>query len=387
MMLLLNSHNVFNYLVEQGLCNQSEQIPSQVELVAAKNFNLLLSLSDGCKLLVKQERYNQEKKASGEFLSEWRIQNFLQQFPKLEHHRPFLPELLHFDVENSIIVFRYLDNYQDLMDFYTQDNSLPTEIAKAIGTIIGNIHRDTFDRQEYQDFFSDHEDNLNVSHVSDLIQELEDIRPEIFGLVPNEGLKFFTLYQRYDSLSIAINQLSNAIIPSCLIHNDLKLNNILLQRNWQNSSNSIIRLIDWELSVWGDPATDLGMLISSYLQIWLDSLVISNSLSIEESLRLAITPLDRVQPSIAALTQAYLNTFPEIIKYRPDFWLRVVQLAGFAMIQQILAVIQYQKSFGNTEIAMLQVAKALLCRPEQSMATIFGTAVAAELIRHNASIA
>ncbi|MGH2413466.1 MAG: phosphotransferase family protein, partial [Microcystaceae cyanobacterium] len=50
--------------------------------------------------------------------------------------------------------------------------------------------------------------------------------------------------------------------------------------HWQDSSNNIVRLIDWERSAWGDPAFDLGTLITSYLQIWLSSLVISKSLSI-----------------------------------------------------------------------------------------------------------
>ncbi len=386
MTFLLNSHNVFDYLVEQGLCNQSEQSPSKIEPVVAKNFNLLLTFANGRQLLVKQERHNQEGKAAGEFLSEWRIQELLQQFPQINHYRSFLPEMLHFDAENSIIVFRYLDDYRDLINFHTKENSFPTEIATAIGTLLATIHRDTYNRQEYQDFFSHNSDNLMADQVSYLIRGLERIGPEIFGLVPDDGLRFFALYQRYDSLGNAIAQLGNTVIPSCLCHNDLKLNNILLQKDWQDSNHSIVRLIDWERSTWGDPAFDLGTLISGYVQIWLGSLVISNSLSIEESLRLAITPLELLQPSIATLTQAYFNSFPEIIEHRPDFLLRIVQFAGFALIQQIQAVIQYQKSFGNIEIAMLQVAKALLCRPEQSLSTIFGTA-AVESTLLNASAA
>lgn len=101
-------------------------------------------------------------------------------------------------------------------------------------------------------------------------------------------------------------------------------------------------------------------------------------------MRLASTPLEKIQPAIAALSLAYLDVFPEIIQERPDFWQRVVQFAGLALIQQIQAMIQYQKSFGNTGICLLQVAKTLLCRPEQSMQTVFGTA-AAGLIRHTYS--
>ncbi|MEH2081624.1 MAG: phosphotransferase [Nostoc sp.] len=374
MTFLLNSHNVANYLIEQGLYNQLKQPPIKVELLTAKNFNLLVTLSGDRKLLVKQERHNQEGKVAGEFFSEWRIQEFLQQFPNLDNYRSFLPELLLFDGENSIIVFNYLDNYRDLMDLYTKENSFPPEIATAIGNILGTIHSNTFNRQEYQEFFSKNSDNFMADQVSHLVRRLERIEPEIFGLVPSDGLKFFALYQRYDSLGQAITELGNNVTPSCLTHNDLKLNNILLYKDWQDSSNNIARLIDWERSAWGDPAFDLGALLGSYLQIWLTSLVISNSLSIEESLRLAITPLELLQPSIGTLTQVYLNTFPEILEHRPDFLQRVVQFAGFALIQQIQAMIQYQKSFGNMGVAMLQVAKTLLCRPVQSMPTIFGAA-------------
>jgi len=61
MAFLLSSQNIFEYLVKQELCTQKEQL-SQVEPKVAKNFNLLLSLQDGRKLLVKQERHNQEGK-------------------------------------------------------------------------------------------------------------------------------------------------------------------------------------------------------------------------------------------------------------------------------------------------------------------------------------
>lgn len=385
MTFILNSQNVFDYLVTQSLVKESEQPPSRTEPLAAKNFNLLLTFADGNKLLVKQERHNQEGKAAGEFLIEWRVQEFLQEFPDLDKYRLFLPEVVHFDRENSIIVFKYLDDYRDLMDFYTKEQKFPVEIATQLGTILGTVHRDTFNHQEYHDFFSESLDNLMPDQVSWMIQGLERVEPEIFGLVPDDGLRFFSLYQRYDSLGQAIAQLGKSVTPSCLTHKDLKLNNILLHKDWQNNHNNIIRLIDWERSAWGDPAFDLGTLIGSYVQIWLGSLVISNSLSIEESLRLAITPLELLQPSIGALTLAYLNTFPEILKHRPDFLERVVQFAGFALIQQIQAMIQYQKSFGNTGIAMLQVAKSLLCRPQQSMPTIFG-ADAVELISFNPAV-
>ena len=377
-MFLLNSDNIFEYLNQHNFDNfgnRAEQNQSTVKLLAAKNFNLLVTFADDRKLLVKQERHNLEGKAAGEFKSEYRIQEWLQQFPEQKSLSSSLPKLLHFDAENSIIIFRYLDDYRDLMDFYVKESSFPLEISSAIGTLLATIHRDTFKQENYRQFFEDRDDSQIGNQLPRLIQGLERIKPEIFGAIPADGLKFFALYQRYDSLGIAIAELGTAFTPSCLTHNDLKLNNILLHTDWQQPDNTIVRLIDWERSSWGDPAFDLGTLFGSYIQIWLSSLIVSKSLSIEESLSLAVTPLEQLQPSIAALTKAYLETFPEILEHRPDFLPRVVQFAGLALIQQIQAMIQYQKSFGNTGIAMLQVAKALLCRPERTMPTLFGKAV------------
>lgn len=382
--MLLNKNNVGDYLLQLKLAECQQQKHLKVEPIAAKNFNLLVTLPDSRKLLIKQERHDREGKTAGEFQQEWRIQELWRQFPELSQLTALLPKVLHFDPESSIIVFQYLDEYRDLSDFYTKENYFSREIAGSIGMAVASVHRATFDRQVYADFLSKKTEQLAPDQVLSLIQGLERIPPEIFGLVPAEGLKFFALYQRYDSLGQAIAQVGTAFTPACLTHNDLKLNNILLHNDWKQTRGSMVRLIDWERATWGDPAFDLGTLIASYLQIWLSSLVISNSLSIEESLRLATTPLEQLQPSIAALTQAYFNTFPEILQHRPDFLRQIVQFAGLALIQQIQAIIQYQKSFGNTGICMLQVAKTLLCRPEQAIPTVFGTS-AAELNRLSCS--
>jgi len=375
MALVLNSQNVFDYLTEREIYSNLDQEIATVKPITAKNFNLLVTLPENRQLLVKQERQNQNGETAGEFLGEWRIQELLQSFPDLDSLVAYVPELVHFDPQNSILIVNYLDDYRDLADFYAKENIFPPAIAASLGTILATIHRTTFENSAYQEFLNQ---TSNVSPANSLseIRQLERITPEVFGMVPADGLKFFALYQRYDSLGQAIAELASQFTPSCLTHNDLKLNNILLSKAWEQSEQNLVRLIDWERSGWGDPAFDLGMLIGSYVQIWLGSLVISKSLTIEESLRLAMTPLELLQPSIAALSLAYFKTFPQISEDRPDFLKIVVQSIGFALITQIQAMIQYEKSFDNMGIAMLQVAKSLLCRPSQSIPTIFGTAAA-----------
>ena len=370
---LISFANVFNYLVENKICQPQEESLSKIELKSAKNFNLLITLSDGRQLLVKQERYDQNGKTLGEFIDEWRVHDFWQKFPEINHLRSSLSEVIHFDLENSIIVFNYLNQYQDLAEFYAKDQEFPEEIAQVVGTTIAAIHRMTIDNNNYQKFF---ENSLKSQNIN---KGLDRITPEIFGQLPADGLKFFTLYQRYDNLGKAITQLNQAFTPACLTHNDLKLNNILVSLNWETEiedklpeNKNIIRLIDWERGNWGDPANDLGTIIASYLQVWLYSIVSSKTIPIEECLRLAAIPLSMIQPSLSTLVTAYLTTFPEILELRPDFLQLVMQFSGLALIRAIQARLQHEKTFDNSGICMLQVAKSLLCRPQASIPTILG---------------
>lgn len=379
MVLLLSSKNIFDYLKQKGICSATETEFGDIELKSAKNFNLLVTLPDGSKLLIKQERFDRAGKTAGEFKREWRIQEFVRQFSDVNNLRVWLPEILDFDTENSILIVNYLDEYQNLAEFYGQKNIFASEIASSIGSIIATIHRQTINHQDYQDFFSQKTNNPSTRATQRLTGGLSRIKPEIFGQVPADGLKFFALYQRYDSLGKALAELNESFKPCCLTHNDLKLNNILIPSTLNSSTTNDqshpqieLKLIDWERCGWGDPAFDLGTLIGSYLIIWLQSLVVSRSIAIDESLRLATIPLEVLQPSLAALTKTYVAGFPEIVQYYPDFWQRVMQFAGLALIQSIQSTLQYQKSFNNTGICMLQVAKSLLCRPESCISSVLG---------------
>jgi thiamine kinase-like enzyme len=380
MTFILSYRNIFEYLLERGLCDREDKNTGKIESKNGKNYNLLLSFSNGRQLLVKQERLDREGKAAGDFLREWRIQKFVQEFPQSSYLRPWLPQVLHFDEDNSIIVANYLSDRHNLEEYYNKKNIFPEAISASIGAMLATIHRQTWECQEYKNFFrGQFEDN---NRAANLLQRFERVGADVFGQVPPKGLKFLSLYQRFDSLGKAVDNLNQATQPSCLIHNDLKLNNILLPNNWQQANPTAseelksdripLKLIDWENSGWGDPAFDLGMLIANYLATWLGSLYISKSLDIRETLRLATIPLELIQPSNTALICAYLDSFPEIIDRRPDFLPRVLQCSGLALIITILSRLQYQKAFNNTGIFTLQVAKTLLCRPETSIQTVFG---------------
>lgn len=387
----LSSQNVSQYLLDLGLCTQEDLEKLQIEPRHLKNFNLLVSLPNHRKLLVKQERRGQNGQTANEFFNEWQFYRLLKEFSDLACLASSVSKVAYFDESNSIMVYDYLVDYEDLEVFYArQEHLFPTVIATSIGTILAKLHRGTLDCQECCDFISQTPEEKNRVVFGNLAQPMERIGPEIFGLASPDHLKFFALYQRYESLEAAIIELSNHWHPCCIVHNDLKFNNVLIHKEWEQSASEgalnegMIRLIDWERCYWGDPVCDLAAVLSNYLLLWLGSLVVDSSIKLEESLRLARTPLEVLQPSITTLTKTYLSHFPEILEYRHDFLERLVQFTGLSLLTQVRGRLEYQKMLGNTGICMLQVAKSLLCRPEQSVSSIFGISKS-ELLRFNVS--
>jgi hypothetical protein len=374
MIAILDTENVFEYLADLGYCSATDRDTSQVEIIPAKNFNLLIAFADGRHLLVKQEIHDFQGKTRGEFWAAWQMSRLVEEFPSFGREiSDFLPELLYFDPERSILIVKFLADYGDLYRYYLKENQFPLAVAKSIGQFLGTIHGQTFQRSSYHQFLTERSNLKNSYTAINIIRNLSRITPRVFQMMPLECLQFFKLYQRFPSLSQAIADLASSITPSCLVHNDLKINNILLDLNWQQPNSKLIRLIDWERADWGDPAFDLGCILGSYLEIWLDGLVIGTTLSINDSLQLATTPLELLQPSLFDLVRSYLDRFPAIINARPDFLDRSIQFAGLSLIQRIETRIDEDRLFGNRGIVMLQVAKQLLCAPQTAMNTLFGS--------------
>ncbi len=373
MTFLLSSENLREYLVQQRLHlphNKNIQIESKV----SKNFNLLVTLPDKQRLFIKQESQNSKGKISGQFLKEWRIREWLDNFPELSEISHIVSKAVLFDKENYILIFNYRDDYQDLedIDYLEGSDDLFLDVAAEIGACLAKIHRATIDREDYRLFLA--KDLTSVEKKPSFIRGLKRVRPGVFRQVINENLIFFKLYQRADELRASIESLIDNYQPRCLIHNDLKFDNILLHNSYHSFGDRLenpMLLIDWEKFAWGDPAYDLGKLIACHLNKWLSSMIISGD-DVQTALKLATIPLEKVQPNIANMAISYLNSFPEILKIYPNFWQRAIQFTGMSLIERIQIKIHYHEPIGNTGICMLQVAQSLLCYPDISIGVIFG---------------
>jgi Phosphotransferase enzyme family len=266
-------------------------------------------------------------------------------------------------------------------------------VAADLGENFAELHSstfrkfacETFFREKYRTYWSARGRSPEVVEARaiptpNFLGGLKRITPEMFCVIPTDALKFFRFYQRYPEIGAAIESLNQSLVRDCVVHDDPRFANFLLHdsQSVENPSDQAkVQLIDWEKWTWGDPSYDLGQLIANYLKLWLESLPVSASLDLASTLSQAKVPLSVVQASIAALIGAYLEKFPQILTYRPDFLVQLMQFTGLGLIRQVQLYISHKHPLGNVEMAMVQVAKSLLCKPEASIPTVFGQSKAA----------
>ncbi|MGB7412579.1 MAG: phosphotransferase [Thermosynechococcaceae cyanobacterium] len=379
--LILSTDNVVAFLKQRNVCLPDFNVTDPILTKESKNFNLVVKSSSEKSFLVKQNRVNRDGKTSGNLFSEWIVQDLINNFSELASIQPIVSEVLLFDQENSIIVSIFYDQYVALDDYYEACQSYHPKIAKAIGTNLASIHCSTYQRKEYRDFLGKHCNLEKAKKAPSFIKRLNCLSPSVFGEICPDGLEFYKQYQRFPSLNQAVIELYDHLQPACLTHNDLTLDNFIIDPQIDLSLDVVdirseqIKIIDWEFNFWADPAEDLGMLISQYLSEWLNSLVADPCLDLNTVLNLAACPLEKIKPSLEAFMTGYLNAFPEILLHRSDFVNRVVQFAGTGIINRLSYYVEYHYYFGNEELCKLQVAKNLICDPDAGAKSLFGNAV------------
>ena len=104
--------------------------------------------------------------------------------------------------------------------------------------------------------------------------------------------------------------------------------------------------LDWELSFWGDPARDLGSLLSDYVLGWLAPEHRSEVLA---------------RPTLASFTAAMLEAYAEArgpgFELTEHFAQRVVRWVGAALLIAVYGISHYEQVLD--ERARLLAAKAL----------------------------
>ena len=358
---MLTQETVIPYLLRRGHLTFAELIASGVKVYDAsrRNGNFRVERQPGDALLLKQAREPNALRTVG---WEAMVYRAFQALPASHPLRRYTVPFLEYDDDEGVLVLRSIADASTLAARHNQGR-IPTRPATRIGRALGALHSL----------------ELGSSPMSALSEGLPRRLPHaLFLHRPDHALYCDASYgnlqavrimQSFPAFGALIDALTEEWRPSCLVHFDVKGDNILLSAKRGARSGW---LIDWELAALGDPAWDVGSMFADYLGVWLWSIPITGEHPPAHYLSLARFPLTRIQPALRAFWQSYRLVRGLTGIAATAFLLAATRYCAVRLIQRVHEQTREAIDLLANTICQLQLSWNILQEPELACVHLLG---------------
>lgn len=377
MMENLNYQNLFEYLVNINICSDQDLQFATIDISCSFNYHWVIDFkTTNRKLIIKHQPNYQVLDNDNRLSQEVDIIKFIQSESKLLNELLLTPKILHISMNDSVVIYELDYKYITLKNYYDKNRDFTQNISNLIGKTLAKLHHESFidNKHTFIDQFLKHKLSYKLDfpdYISHFL--INRIQPENLYKMTYETWGLIGIIQDSDNLRNILSELIYSKHCYCLTHNNLGFDKILIDQNYyqiipkiENCEASLIKIIDWEFSTWGDPACDLGSAIAGFFQIWLDSSIVDENIDPMDSLNLAEISFKEVYPAIINTIKAYLKNYPQILEKYPEFIRRVIQFAGLSLLYQTLTQIQLAKDDAfDYHWVYFHLFSKLLCHPEK----------------------
>jgi hypothetical protein len=195
------------------------------------------------------------------------------------------------------------------------------------------------------------------------ISHLDRITPEILANNNDAFIEMLEIIQSDERIYESLDSLRH-LTKYCLVHGDLKFDNILISKYAKPPS---LKFIDWELCGWGNPQIDLGTIIGNFILSWAKSIRLRRNRSLEECIKSS-------NISFLGLTLAinhFLKTYRELLKEDlPCFdtisIIDIIKYAGLVNLLSVLVEAKLMHRLSSMGVLVLSLSKTLLTEPNRA---------------------
>jgi hypothetical protein len=302
---VLTCANVLAYLRARGLLVEGDEDLTAWRVTEhhSRNRNFAVTSSDGAQgFFVKQLRA-QDPESLAMLRREARVYELASQDADFAALREVTPPFFGFDDAAQTTVLGALDG-ESLMQLHRRLGRFPLEIGEQLGRVLATAHlrvgRDAAANPP-RGLFNLEPPGIFTAHRGG---------PLLRWLGPGQMLLVEHVRDN-KGLARVLDELAATWQCDTFIHGDIKFENCVVApgANGRGESDSgarpDIRLVDWELADFGEPAWDLGSMLQSYLALCLLNAPTAPRTSLREQLRASSTNFDGMRRAVAAFWGAY----------------------------------------------------------------------------------
>jgi phosphotransferase family enzyme len=362
---MLTSEQVVSYLRKEALIDSRAVVMGGLSIVdsSRRNLNFQVRRSDGPSYLVKQG-LGPDRQAA--------ISHEAQVYAVLGRQSPdwgflaFLPRVYRYSPADDLLVLELVRDARTLREHHIMRRRFSTRLAALLGRALAGLHRlDVYGKTREHG-----RDGLNGAIPWILSVHLPGLN--LFHDFSQANIQVIKIIQDHADLCEQLDDLRSTWCVETFIHNDLRWDNCLVYAEDGSRRTTQMKIIDWELANYGDPAWDVGSALAEYLGFWLLSIPITGETPAEQWIDLAQFPLEDMQPAIRAFWSSYARHSLSGESAASRLLHKAVGFGAARLIQTAMEQTQMTAQLTGNTLAMLQVAHNILSGPQQAIVHLLG---------------
>ena len=362
---MLETHrDLVSYLISKGHLTPKDIVTGDLRVVdvSSRSRNAMVSRRIGTEYMVKQgydfDHVGQSREAQ--------VYRHLAK-RRDSHVSRYLPKMYAYEDDAHILILEKIPDAQTLTAYHTTASNAPILIGKAVGRALGSIHKDLNSGAQGEGL-----EPAEIGPVKPWVLSVHRPDVAVLAALSNANVQLLHRLQESSALCSCLQTLNDAWRYECLIHQDLKWDNCVVQSRPSTRTDAGLRFVDWELAGIGDPAWDVGTMVANYLAFWLLALPLSKHQSIDDVLESTPRPLASFQPAMRSFLSAYqASALISPSDYQP-FLRRVVGYTAARLIQIAFEYLQSLVEMPAQALYFLQVGLNFAEHPQEALVHLVG---------------
>lgn len=362
----LNRENALAYGLRNKLCDVKSIIDSDVKIIdfSRKNRNIKLNRKRGTSYFLKQPDINSMHDIS-RIRKEARLYKIINRDSNFLQLRSILPSFYMFDQKNNILVTESLTAYKSFYDYCKNfhPTEFPFEPFLNLGRSIASYHK----------LLQSHFVNKKFNFVSRMAPpNIVVVRPtpSLLSILSAANLDLIRIIQHDPELVKEIEKVYFNWDRHTIINGDLKWDNVLLYKR-DDLNQFDIKIIDWELIEFGDPAWDIAGILHDFLIIWINSLNITGIKKHDLDISMYY-PLDKMKKAMRNFWRGYLQGMEINARAANTLLLKSARYCAARLVQKTYEMHANSSSLSNKGLYIIQLSRNIFKNTENSVIHLFG---------------
>ena len=355
---MLEQHEVAAYLLERRLVSRRSIVSGQLRIVDAsrRNRNFRVSGRPGESYLLKQGLAADSAQTLANEVALYR-----RLTAEAAPIASCIPRLYVYDSARGVLILEWIADSLDLYRYHAARDRCSLVLAAALGRVLAALHTVAQDGEAFR-------------RDAPWVLSLHRVQLDALRYLSAASIELIKVIQSEEPFARGLDKLRDGWCSETLVHRDVKWENCIAHAPEGATRLTRIKLVDWEMAGWGDPAFDVGSGFSDFLGHWLAAVPIERAPVVERLVEPAPRPLHSLQPAIAVFWRAYVRGRRLQEGPASRLLVRAVRYAAARLVQSAFEQTQELPLMSARIAYSLQLSRDMLCQPRAAASDLLGIA-------------